>query len=299
MANKIKVFVGFLAFIALFSVLMFFNSFTNSSSISKTAKVTQNSLSFSIDSDIDNDGLSNTEESYWNTDFQNPDTDGDGYIDGEEVASGHHPNKVGPNDALAEAKNLTEKSGSLLVAGLVEGSLKTSSPRFDNSVNSVIDDLFYQSSINHDKTVLANIGDVQIITTDSDKKTVDEYLKKMSPLLRSFWIDDLKGFVYILNMFQELDKTQDYQNPKFTDAIDNEILKFKNQIKQLETIEIPSTWVKTHSQLISEMQSIAKNYLLFRNLGNDPMQGVVSYITLGDEFTDKLPLLLSRYSLNK
>jgi|SRR3989339_189187 len=43
--------------------------------------------------DTDNDGLDDTLEFMYNTDKNNPDTDGDGYKDGEEVSHGHNPLK--------------------------------------------------------------------------------------------------------------------------------------------------------------------------------------------------------------
>ena len=180
-----------------------------------------------------------------------------------------------------------------------EGSLKISSPRFDKSIDSVVDDLFYQSAINQRGATLASLVDEQITTIGSDKISAQEYLQKMNPVLKSFWIDDLKGFVNVLNIFQELDKTQDYKNPQFKNAIDNEVAKLENQIKQLMAVQTPSNWVNTHNQLLTEMQDMAKNYLLFKNMGNDPMQGVISYITLGKEFTEKLPVILNLYILKK
>ena len=41
--------------------------------------------------DNDNDGLSNLEEIEFGTDLNNPDTDGDGYYDGDEVDNGYNP----------------------------------------------------------------------------------------------------------------------------------------------------------------------------------------------------------------
>jgi hypothetical protein len=50
--------------------------------------------------DSDKDGLSDYDELYiYHTDPYNPDTDGDGYTDGYEVANGYDPNKKG-NDKL-------------------------------------------------------------------------------------------------------------------------------------------------------------------------------------------------------
>ncbi len=41
--------------------------------------------------DPDKDGLDNEKEAYYGTDANDPDSDNDGYSDGEEVASGHNP----------------------------------------------------------------------------------------------------------------------------------------------------------------------------------------------------------------
>lgn len=53
--------------------------------------------------DSDKDSLSNWEESIYGTNATNSDTDGDGYLDGEEVLSGHDPVKKGPNDFLVRS----------------------------------------------------------------------------------------------------------------------------------------------------------------------------------------------------
>lgn len=45
--------------------------------------------------DPDLDGLSNVDEERYGTDAFNPDTDGDGYTDGDEVAAGYDPNGLG------------------------------------------------------------------------------------------------------------------------------------------------------------------------------------------------------------
>src|SRR3989344_9416266 len=56
--------------------------------------------------DADHDGLLNAEEQLYGTDPANPDTDGDGYNDGEEVKNGYNPLGEGTldsdNDGLAD-----------------------------------------------------------------------------------------------------------------------------------------------------------------------------------------------------
>ena len=54
------------------------------------------------DADCDNDGLKNWQEKLYHTDSNNPDSDGDGYLDGEEVASEYDPTVKAPNDALPD-----------------------------------------------------------------------------------------------------------------------------------------------------------------------------------------------------
>src|SRR3989344_2039109 len=169
MPNKIKLFFSFLALIALFSVYSVFNSLGGRSAPFATIG-TQNTLS-NPDTDVDKDGLANREESYWNTDFQNPDTDGDGFLDGEEVASGHDPLKPGPNDLLDSSPNLTEKIQNLVVGGLYSKDLKPDNKNFDSSIgniSAVIVDDFYQSQTSQ-KT--------QLTLVDNTKENQEFYLK--------------------------------------------------------------------------------------------------------------------------
>lgn len=50
--------------------------------------------------DTDRDGLPDALETLYKTDALNSDTDGDGYLDGAEVANGHDPTIPSPNDKL-------------------------------------------------------------------------------------------------------------------------------------------------------------------------------------------------------
>jgi hypothetical protein len=57
--------------------------------------------------DSDQDGLTDQEEKMIGTDPQNADTDGDGYSDGKEVASGYNPLKAAPGDQIVPGANLS------------------------------------------------------------------------------------------------------------------------------------------------------------------------------------------------
>ena len=56
------------------------------------------SLNSNSEADLDDDGLLDWEEDMWGTDMSNPDTDGDGTQDGEEVRRGRNPLISGPDD---------------------------------------------------------------------------------------------------------------------------------------------------------------------------------------------------------
>jgi hypothetical protein len=59
--------------------------------------------------DADEDGLKDWEESLWETDSNNKDTDGDGTLDGAEIKANRNPVKRGPKDSL-ETEKTTENS---------------------------------------------------------------------------------------------------------------------------------------------------------------------------------------------
>jgi hypothetical protein len=64
-------------------------------------------LTATIAGDSDNDGLSDDSEVlFWGTDPNNPDTDGDGYLDGAEVESGYNP--LGPGLIDSDNDGLTD-----------------------------------------------------------------------------------------------------------------------------------------------------------------------------------------------
>src|SRR3989344_488121 len=132
MDRKIKIILGTLGLIAVFSVYFVFSSFKNNP-LAKLAGAYQESKKLDpVSTDSDKDGLSDREESIWGTNTQNPDTDGDGFKDGEEAISGHNPTLAGPNDSLYPDKkaNVSERLSALLLSGLSEGSLKKDNPKY-------------------------------------------------------------------------------------------------------------------------------------------------------------------------
>lgn len=69
--------------------------------------IAENKNGNSLFLDSDQDGLTDQEEQMLGTDPQNTDTDGDGYSDGKEVASGYNPLKSAPGDQIVAGANLS------------------------------------------------------------------------------------------------------------------------------------------------------------------------------------------------
>src|SRR3989338_5358902 len=97
---------GLMALVAVFLVVISFNYAKNNLSF-ESANKKASDLSFDANSDWDNDGLNNRE---WNSEEQNNgkeslgapnpkkrDTEGEGFWEGEEVASAHDPLILAPN----------------------------------------------------------------------------------------------------------------------------------------------------------------------------------------------------------
>lgn len=282
MTNKIKVFVGFLALIAIFSVLSFFNSFRSSSST--FLKPLSGSILEAVDQDIDHDGLGNREESYWNTDFQNPDTDGDGFKDGEEVASGHDPLIPGPEDLLPTDANLTQKLSSLTLAGLYEGSLKSDSPNYDKSLNAladmVVDDVV--------KSMAVDLRNIKLRTTSSDKNSQELYLKEFSKVFEEFSI------VYIYEI---------KNLPKNLEAIDSSGFGDKDLVAQfnasntqynktftdLSGINVPKNWESQHLVFMKFIGNLIKTSQAISLGTDDPILATAAlsrFVSLWETFPD-------------
>jgi hypothetical protein len=88
--------------------------------------------------DSDQDGLTDQEEKLYGTDPHNPDTDGDGYMDGAEVKAGYNPLKPAPGDKIG-----TETGTSTNTAA---NTVQTANTDQNNSANNQTSNLTQQVS---------------------------------------------------------------------------------------------------------------------------------------------------------
>lgn len=259
--NRYKVVSGLMALAAVFLVIVGFKFISNNADFN--LKNSTANLSFESDDDWDDDGLNNREESYWNTDPNNRDTDGDGYLDGEEVISGHNPTIQAPND-LIDDENLTSKLSGLALAGLYEGSLDPRSPNYIESINSLA------SSIAEDAVnKLDNKINARPKPLDSSKRTQEEYIKNISPVIEelfSVYITELKeiGRNYPVSDTPETEK-------ELMNLFKEQSKKYDDQFKIALKIAPPTNWESNHVGLLKLLRDLSETHLAISRNNIDPI----------------------------
>ena len=291
MANKFKLFVGFLALIALFSIYSFFNSFSASSPTAKTANILQNSISFKLDSDVDKDGLTNRDESYWNTDFQNPDSDGDGFLDGEEVSSGHDPLIPSPNDILNNG-NLTDKLSSLTLSGLYEGSLKPSDPSYNKSLNdmalAVMDDAT--------KSLSPEIDFNKLKVISSNKKNQEVYIEEISSHFENF----LKTYgeeMQSLQKYLELINQKGFGNKDVISYFQAKEQRFQDMFNGVYSLTVPKNWTQAHINFLRLIKTLQVSNNSIAHGSEDPVKASAGLNALGEtleNFSETISLFIDK-----
>lgn len=287
MANKFKLFVGFLALIALFSVYSFLNSLPNKT-ISTTVNNTRGTLSFTtVDNDADHDGLTNRDESYWNTDFQNPDTDGDGFLDGEEVSSSHDPLIPAPND-LIDNKNLTTKFSNLTLSGLYGGSLSPKNSDYAVMIGNIASVITENAVENLDTKIKAGLP-----TISSTKQNQEIYINQVSPLIESVFSD----YIFELNKI-----SKDFRNSSVVNSDDSLVEFFKEQSKKYQkhyntiiTIYPPKNWQENHFGFLKLLGDLSQVHLAISRNNTDPITALVAMNRL-NSLLEMIPKIMISYA---
>jgi hypothetical protein len=268
MNHRIKLFIGFLAFTAVVSVFSFFDVFKAARSLVNEPANTPVS---ELDDDTDHDGLSNTDESYWNTDFQNPDSDGDGFLDGEEVASSRDPLEPGPNDKIIN-NNLTDKLANLALGGFAEGTLKTSSTDFESSINSLADSVIEGGIASF--IPKQDISKIKIIESSIDADAA--YLKQAGAIMQSFFIvlgEEGNAFESKIALIDD----GGMANPEFVQFFSAERDKFEALADQWLRMTVPRDWFPEHQAFLDIIAGFAETNNALAGGKDDPVRATLGF----------------------
>ncbi len=293
MSNKIKLYLGFLAFFALFSVLTFFNSFKSSSL--GTPETLTGSLLEATDQDTDKDGLTNREESVWNTDFENPDTDKDGFLDGEEVASGHDPTVPSPNDLLqiSENINITDKVSTLLVSGFYAGDLSGSAdPEVYNKALTNLSNSMVIDGIN--ALDPGNIPLNDLPSSPNSKKDQEEYLETIGSIIQTdLWgqlVNEPRVSATKFASFNTEDPRIIAESQRY---FNTRAAYYRKVISKVSAVPVPPSWLDVHQQILTGLQTLTINHQALGRTVDDPMKAIIAMGNMLTMYQEIQPLLLT------
>ncbi len=243
MPNKIKIVLILVAIVAVFSVYelaQYVHAIAN-----KTSVYQEGSPLPSPDDDPDHDGLSNQQEVIWGTDPFNPDSDGDSFKDGEEVASGHNPLVPGPND-LINQDNLTLQFSELTVAGLAEGSLQPDSPNYAQSLASITGSITDSAKYLFNKEV--NGDELPEIDTSALSDTT--YLKSIAPFTQLFGKLLSDQYAHIADNLNAIGENG-FTDPTIKPYFSNQAIQYQEILNKGSNIKVPKNLKTAHTQFLS------------------------------------------------
>jgi len=273
MSGKIKALLVVLALGALVSASRFLAIF--SANPGQQTATQALALKSQLDDD-DHDGLSNRDEAYWTTNPQKADSDGDGFLDGEEVLSGHDPRKKGPNDYLDPGKNLTQRTVDLALGGMIAGDLKPDSPKYQESVKLLADAMSQQFKRN--ATVV--LDPMTIVEDSVETKTA--YFKAMSTALVQIILPATKDTQKFLDSVKDVsvgdtsaltDDAKRYQT--FTATTHRLATSMGDRAVRLAAIAVPKSFTAQNRSAIQMLRAMQKYFELLGHLKEDPFQGSI------------------------
>src|SRR3989344_2059603 len=238
------------------------------------------------DKDSDNDGLKDWQEiQVYKPDPCKPDTDGDGYLDGEEVASGYDPVKKAPGDELPGTlpktprplpANLTKALSSALAQQIVSG--KIDSFNQQGQILSA-DELAKYPALQQTVQQLMSAGNQlfapepidagQIKTTnDNSKNSVQKYsLEVMKAIYTNGpprqQADDL------LNAIKNNDSAE---------SNDAEVANYRSIYQRLLQITVPTELIDLHIEQLNIFSKITKIYQGIKTTdeNEDPLKTILA-----------------------
>lgn len=229
--------------------------------------------------DDDRDGLQNWEEQIYGTDPHNPDTDGDGTPDAEEIKLGRNPLIKGPNDGSATpqaqpAKKQTEGPRPNLTQALFDELMqsggvqaltqKGGAPAIAQFLTQRIDTLVSAGQIK--QTSPTNFPTTAIkISPSTDANSVKAYLNQVATTLKTHTaaleIDDLDLFLGILQSGEtgRLEKLIPYRQAAEKMAV------------KIRDLRVPKNLAWFHTKEILILEETAKQIKIMENAERDPI----------------------------
>lgn len=229
-------------------------------------------------SDDDNDGLSNNDEVFWGTDLKNPDTDGDGYLDGEEVAADHDPTIPAPDDKLP----VDSKSGQGTLPqndGLTAGQYFVDDYDLSEERSNLTEKFEGEYGAgNRSRSLLRKFADEQSINAmlprPSNNLLQEGGLNTAAKISQYLVVADNRGALAneMLYTRAQQDLRED-NNSKTMEALISLVQAYR---ANLEEIEVPAAAVEVHWLLLGYTEALIDTFRQIAMWNNDPARSSVA-----------------------
>jgi hypothetical protein len=232
--------------------------------------------------DSDDDGLKDWQEmQIYKSDPCKADTDGDGYLDGEEVASGYDPTKKAPGDELPGVqtksrglpKNLTQALRQKLAAQIEQNKIVPFAASGELLSAEEIENYpgiqqSIQETINNAGSLFApdKITDEQIKTTpDNSKEAVQRFAAQVATTIPSSVGSDLLAQSEAEMFLSALEKND------FT-SLEKELQIYQGAYEKLKGLTVPSNLAPLHKEQLEILSQTIKIYQAIKEINIDPLK---------------------------
>jgi hypothetical protein len=249
-------------------------------------QVAQNIKEYQLINDTDKDGLENWEEEIHKTDPNNPDTDQDGYLDGEEVASGYNPLQK-TNDKLStntvqqtrpEPGNLTQMLGYIL-----SFQIKTEEIPPTANINSLeqisgtvvdekVTEAIQKASASFMYEFIPDYQEEEIKIADGNnlaaiRKYAGEAGNKIGG--SDSCQTDLNNLKSETEIIQEAIETKNFEQ---INCLSNSYYQIYQSVKQ---VSVPLDWLHIHKEFLSIFWRFHKLHKFIPQYEKDPLKGLI------------------------
>jgi len=227
--------------------------------------------------DTDSDGLYNWEEILWQTDVINPDTDGDGLNDGDEIKQNRNPLLAGPDDVLYD-------NSGLVLPGLLDEEISDVKQKFysdflkqrgeqirEATLQSLVKNFDNEEFINEKKYSLSNLK----TSSQNDEEFLREYGNTMGTVFSRY--ANTKDYPYDeMEIFRRAIEKSDFSNLPKLEFVS---IMYNNIANDLLAITAPMSAAENHLMLVNGYYMLSKTTDAMRFLLEDPLRSGLAYET--------------------
>lgn len=232
--------------------------------------------------DSDADGLKDWEESLWKTDKNNPDTDGDGTLDGDEVKLSRNPAKAGPNDEFKnelaatppppenyEKISMTDSLSRSLLLGYLSAKQSGGESLGDAEKNNLVDSLLSGLSETAEREVYG-ISDLKI-SRDEGEEPIRRYGNRLGAIMEKYSYPNPPGMeIYIFK------KSIEAGNEGGLKEIEKSVAVYEGLIKDCLALEVPADLADAHLGLVNVFSRNKEMSVDLMNFSGDPLASVMA-----------------------